>query len=126
MIVFTNADDGEPIKYVEKAFQWVAPGLADKTAEKPPRDLSRYTGKFRNRWGDTEVILYNGELIMITPQLPDPMAEYTTLKHVEGDRFQMKAPGYGSHNEYAVYEFESGKIKRLKTGENYTYPVEKW
>jgi CubicO group peptidase (beta-lactamase class C family) len=126
VIVFTNADDGEPIKYVEKAYQWIAPGLADKTAEKPPRDLSRYTGKFRNRWGDTEVIQYNGELIMITPQLPDPMAEYTTLKHIEGDRFQMKAPGYGTHNEYAVYEFESGKIKRLKTGENYTYPVEKW
>jgi hypothetical protein len=55
------------------------------------------------------------------------LTEYTTLKHVEGDTFQMKAPGYGSHNEYAVFEFdEEGKVKRLKTGENYTYPVERW
>jgi CubicO group peptidase (beta-lactamase class C family) len=127
VIVFTNADDGEPVKYTEKAYQWIAPGLVDKLEEKSTMDLSKYTGKFRNRWGDAEVLLYKGELIMITPQLPDPMAEYTTLKHVEGDRFQMKAPGYGSHNEYAVYEFdEDGKIKRLKTGENYTYPIDEW
>ena len=126
VVVFTNADDGEPVKYTEKAFQWIAPGLAEKQEEKPAIDLSRYAGKFRNRWGDAETLVYNGELIMITPQLPDPMLEYTVLKHVEGDRFQMKAPGYGSHNEYAVFEFEEDKIKRLKTGENYTYPVEKW
>jgi CubicO group peptidase (beta-lactamase class C family) len=126
VIVFTNADDGEPVKYTEKAFQWIAPGLVEKQEEKPAIDLSKYTGKFRNRWGDAEVLLYNGELIMIVPQLPDPMLEYTILRHVEGDRFQMKASGYGSHNEYVVYEFEDGKIKRLKTGENYTYPVEKW
>ncbi|MGW8179014.1 MAG: DUF3471 domain-containing protein, partial [bacterium] len=126
VVVFTNADDGEPVKYTEKAFQWIAPGLAEKPEEKPAIDLSKYVGKFRNRWGDAEVLIYNGELIMITPQLPDPMLEYTVLKHVEGDRFQMKAPGYGSHNESAVFEFEKDKIKRLKTGENYTYPVEKW
>ena len=127
MIVFTNADDGEPIKYVEKAHQWVAPALTEKPAEAMPGDWSRYTGRFRNIWGDTEVLLFNGELIMINPQLPDPMTEYTTLKHVEGDTFQMKAPGYGSHNEYAVYEFdEEGRVRRLKTGENYTYPVGRW
>ncbi len=127
VVVFTNADDGEPIKYVEKAHQWVAPALAEEPAETNPGNWSRYTGKFRNIWGDAEVLLYNGELIMINPQLPDPLTEYTTLKHVEGDTFQMKAPGYGSHNEYAVFEFdEEGKVKRLKTGENYTYPVERW
>jgi D-alanyl-D-alanine carboxypeptidase len=126
IIVFTNADDGEPIKYVEKAHQWVAPALVDEPA-KEPKDWGKYTGKFRNVWGDTEILLYNGALIMITPNLPDPMAEYTTLKHVEGDTFQMKSPGYGSHNEYAIYEFdEEEKIKRLKTGENYTYLVENW
>jgi CubicO group peptidase (beta-lactamase class C family) len=127
VIVFTNAGDGEPLKYVEKAHQWIAPALVDKPEEKKPEDWCKYTGKFRSRWGDAEVLLYNGELIMITPQLPDPMAEYTTLKHIEGNRFQMISPGYGSHNEYAVFEFdETGKITRLKTGENYTTPVEKW
>jgi len=127
VITFTNADDGEPIKYVEKAHQWIATTLVEKRAEKEPKDWSKYTGKFRNVWADTEIFLYNGELIMINPNLPDPLYEYTKLIHVEGDTFQMKAPGYGSHNEYAVYEFNSeGKIKRLKTGENFTYPTEKW
>jgi len=126
VVVFTNAGDGEPVKYTEKAFKWIAPGLAPKPEEKPVMDLEKYAGKFRNRWGDVEVLVYKGELIMITPQILDPMIEYTVLKHVEGDKFQMKAPGYGSHNEYAVFEFENGKIKRLKTGENYTYPIDEW
>jgi CubicO group peptidase (beta-lactamase class C family) len=126
-ITFTNADDGEPIKYAEKAHQWVTPTLAEKPSDATAGDWGKYTGRFRNIWGDAEVLLYNGELVMINPQLPDPLAELTTLKHVEGDRFLMKAPGYGSHNEYAVYEFdEEGKTKRLKTGENYTYPVKNW
>jgi hypothetical protein len=126
VVVFTNAGDGEPVKYTEKAFKWIAPGLAPKPEEKPVMDLEKYAGKFRNRWGDVEVLVYKGELIMITPQILDPMIEYTVLKHVEGDKFQMKAPGYGSHKEYAVFEFEKGKIKRLKTGENYTYPIDEW
>jgi CubicO group peptidase (beta-lactamase class C family) len=127
VIVFTNADDGEPIKYVEKAHMWVAPALAEKPVSVTPGDWSRFTGKFRNAWGDVEVLLYDGELIMINPQLPDPFTEYTILKQVEGDTFQMKAHGYGSHNEYAVYEFnEEGRVERLKMGENYTYPVDEW
>jgi CubicO group peptidase (beta-lactamase class C family) len=127
VIVFTNSGDGEPVKYVEKAHQWIAPTLVEKPEKKEVKDLNKYTGKFRSRWGDTEVLVYNGELIMIAPQLPDPLEEYTTLKHVEGDKFQMISPGYGSHNEYAVFEFdEKGKIKQLKTGENYTEPVDDW
>ena len=127
VIVFTNSGDGEPVKYVEKAFKWVAPDLAPEPEKPAPEDWSRYTGKFRSRWGDTEVLDYKGELIMINPQLPDPLAEYTRLRHLEGDRFQMISPGYGSHNEYAVYEFdEKGRIKRLKTGENYLEPVKDW
>ena len=126
VIVFTNAGDGEPVKYTEKAFKWIAPALAPVKEKKIVEDLQKYAGKFRNRWGDTETLVFNGELIMITPQLLDPMLDYTVLEHVEGDRFQMKASGYGSHNEYAVFEFENGEIKRLKTGENYTYPVEEW
>jgi hypothetical protein len=54
------------------------------------------------------------------------MLDYTTLEHVEGDKFMMKTSGYGGHGEYAVFEFEDGKIKRLKTGENYTYPIKEW
>ncbi|MFP3952165.1 MAG: serine hydrolase [Candidatus Bathyarchaeia archaeon] len=127
VIVFINSGDGDPVKYVEKAHKWIAPALADEEEGSLPEDWSRYTGRFRNRWGDSEILRYNGELIMINPQLPDPLEECTTLKHVEGDKFQMKAPGYGSHNEYAVYAFnEKGEIEWLKTGENYTYPVESW
>jgi hypothetical protein len=52
---------------------------------------------------------------MIAPQLPDPMAEHTKLKHVKENKFQIIATGYGSHNEYAIYEFdETGRINNSK------------
>ncbi|MBD3171509.1 serine hydrolase [Candidatus Bathyarchaeota archaeon] len=126
VIVFTNAGDGDPVKYSEKAFKWIAPGLTQKHQDKQEIEFERYTGKFRNRWSDLQIMEYNGELIAIDPRSPEPLEDYTKMEHIEGDMFKMISSGYGNHNEYAIYEFEDEKIKRLKTGENYTYPVEEW
>lgn len=129
VIVFTNADDGEPVKYVDKAFPWVAHPLAGKAGEVKPFDESwrDYTGKYRSDWRDAEVLEYNGGLILVTPNLPDPMLEPTKLEHIEANRFKMIASGYGSHGEEAVFERdESGKVYRLVTGENYAEKIKSW
>jgi hypothetical protein len=129
VIVFTNADDGEPVKFVDKAFPWVAHPLAGKADEVKPFDESwrDYTGKYRSDWRDAEVLEYHGGLIMVTPNLPDPMLEPTKLEHIEANRFKMIASGYGSHGEEAVFERdESGKVYRLVTGENYSEKITSW
>ncbi|MES0324552.1 MAG: serine hydrolase [Candidatus Bathyarchaeia archaeon] len=129
VIVFTNADDGEPIKYVDKAFPWVAHPLAGKPSEVKPIDESwrDYIGKYRSDWRDAEVLEYNGGLIIVTPNLPDPLLEPTKLDHINDNRFKMIASGYGSHGEEAVFERdESGKVYRLVTGENYAEKIESW
>ena len=101
VIVFTNADDGEPIKYVDKAFPWVAHPLAGKPEEVKPIDEAwrDYIGKYRSDWRDAEVLEYNGGLIIVTPNLPDPLLEPTKLEHINDNRFKMIASGYGSHGE---------------------------
>ena len=129
VIVFTNADDGEPIKYVDKAFPWVAHPLAGKPSEVKLIDESwrDYIGKYRSDWRDAEVLEYNGGLIIVTPNLPDPLLEPTKLDHINDNRFKMIASGYGSHGEEAVFERdESGKVYRLVTGENYAEKIESW
>ena len=47
---------------------------------------------------------YNGGLIIVTPNLPDPLLEPTKLEHINDNRFKMIASGYGSHGEEAVFE----------------------
>ncbi len=129
VIVFTNADDGEPAKFVDKAFPWVAHPLAGKADEVKPFDESwrDYTGKYRSDWRDAEVLEYNGGLIMVTPNLPDPMLEPTRLEHIEANRFKMIASGYGAHGEEAVFERdESGKVYRFVIGENYAEKITSW
>lgn len=128
-IVFTNADDGDPVKYVDKAFPWFAHHVPMKAEPVKPVDPEwlPYTGKYRSEWGDSEVIEFNGGLILITPTLLDPMFEPTKLEHIEDNRFRMKASGYGSHGEEVVFQKdEAGKITRMWTGENYSERIEKW
>jgi len=129
VIVFTNADDGEPVKFVDKAFPWVAHLLAGKSGDVKSFDESwrDYIGKYRSDWRDAEVLEYNGGLIMVTPNLPDPLLEPTRLEHIEDNRFKMIASGYGSHGEEAVFERdESSKVYRLVTGENYAEKITSW
>ena len=129
VIVFTNADDGEPVKYVDKAFPWVALHVPEKpeTVKSIDEDWRDYIGKYRNDWRDMEVIEYNGGLIMVTPNLLDPLLDPTKLEHIEGNRFKMDSSGYGSHGEEAVFEQDdSGKIYRVVTGENYAEKIESW
>jgi CubicO group peptidase (beta-lactamase class C family) len=129
VIVFTNSDDGDPVKYVDKAFPWVAHHVPEEVESVKPVDEEwrDYTGKYRNDWRDMEVIEYNGGLIMVTPNLIDPMFDPTMLEHIDGNRFKMISSGYGSHGEEAVFERdESGKIYRVRTGENYAKKIKSW
>ncbi len=132
VIVLTNADDGDPVMYVEKAFQWVAPAVMEAVAVEEskvaPAEWRRYTGKYRNDWGDTQILILDGELVMLSPMLPDPTPDMTKLVQVSEHTFRMESPmGYGSPGELLVFELdEKGKVKRVKTGAGYIHPVEDW
>ena len=132
VIVLTNADDGDPVMYVEKAFQWVAPAVMEAVAvEEPkvtPEEWKGYTGKYRSDWGDTQILILDGELVMLSPMLPDPTPDMTKLVPVSEHTFRMESPmGYSSPGELLVFELdENGKVKRVKTGAGYILPVEDW
>ena len=134
VIAMTNADDGDPVTLVERAQQYVGPPIAKATAkddkQAPDPAWERYTGRYRNRWGDVQVLLVDEGLLLIEPSLPDPLAMATRLHPVEGHphtfRAEEKDP-YGSHGELVLFELgANGRAKRIRFGQNYIDAVESW
>jgi CubicO group peptidase (beta-lactamase class C family) len=133
VIVLTNADDGNPLQYVEKAFQWVAPAII-KVVQPGPETAGpdpawrQYVGKYRSAWADMQVLVLNGNLVAIDPSLPDPLAELNKLIPVKAHTFRLESKnGFGANGELLLFEVdEAGTVQRVKSGENYTYPVRAW
>lgn len=134
VIVMTNADDGLPATYVEKLFQWVVPPIvaaaaeAGNKAESPAEAWQAYTGRYRNEWGDSQVLIYGGELVIVYPTDPDPLGGMVKLKPHGPHMFRMETnEHFDSNGELAVFEMDaSGKVVRLTTANTYTYPVADW
>lgn len=133
VIVLTNADDGQPLLYMQKAFQWIVPALLKAVAPEPATQAAapewqQYTGRYRSAWGDLQVLVYNNELVMIHPMDPDPLAGMIKLKPVAEHTFRMETKEhFGSNGELAVFELDdAGKVIRLHTGNTYTTPIAEW
>ena len=131
VIVLINADDGEPQLVVNKAFEWVGSALASATAPTPPTAdpaWDRYVGRYRNAWGDLQVLVVGGRLAMIGPALLDPMPVHATLAPIGPHTFRLESKdGYASHGEPVVFEVDSaGKVARVTIGPNASLPVRAW
>lgn len=133
VIVFTNADDGNPILFADKTYQWVAPAVlkAAKPEPKTPEadaTWGQYVGKYRSAWGDMQVLILNGELVALDPSQPDPTFSLSTLRPLLGHTFRVETKdGFADNGELVVFEMdEHGKVERVKIGDNYIHPVAAW
>ena len=132
VIVLTNADDGNPLQFAEKAFQWVAPAILKAvpapTPAAPPADWERYAGRYRSPWGDAQVLVAESRLALVDPSLPDPMLTVTWLHPVSAHTFRGETKnGFGNHGEPVVFELgPDGRVARLRVGENFLAPVVDW
>jgi CubicO group peptidase (beta-lactamase class C family) len=133
VIVLTNADDGNPLFYIDKAFDWVIPPLVAAAKPKPEERQpdpawQQYVGKYRNVWSDLQVLILSGELVLIDPSLPDPKLAVTKLLPVSTHTFRMESTNnFAAEGELALFEIDdAGQIVRLKLGSNYTYPISHW
>jgi len=132
VVVLTNADDGNPLLFAEKAFQWVAPAILKVVVPAappgPPPGWERYAGRYRSPWGDVQVLVVEGRLAMIDPSLPDPMLVVTWLHPVSEHAFRSETKnGFGSHGEPVVFSLAAdGRVARVKVGENFLTSVADW
>ncbi|MDP6359697.1 MAG: serine hydrolase [Planctomycetota bacterium] len=131
VIVLTNSDDGNPERYIEKASAWLSPAILRAQSE-PDADVDpawqTYVGRYRNAWNDMQVLVLDGELVLIDPSLPDPKPTLVKLKPAGEHSFKMESKsGSLSIGELAVFEVDdSGAVKELKAGQSLTWPIEAW
>lgn len=131
VVVFVNADDGDAWQYVDKAFEWVGAAIANVSKPAPPMAdpaWHRYVGRYRNAWGDAQILVRGGELTVIYPAVLDPLLVTSTLKPVAEHTFRVETKdGYGIPAELVVFEVDAaGRVTRAKFGENYTQRIESW
>jgi len=119
VIVLTNANDGNPELYVDKAFQMVAPTLVPEKEKLPAKpEWDRYKGTYR--WKNSEFIVdvIDGELVGYSPDAEDPLDARVRLEPVAEHRFRMLTGT--SLGELAVFEVDgSGKVSKVTLGAYY-------
>ena len=133
VIVLSNAHDCDPVRYCDRAFHWVLPAVVaratpDPRPATPDPGWKRYVGRYRDAWSDTQVLVHNGELVIVDPSADDPLETRATLTPVAEHTFRYESDnGFRSRGELAVFEVDdAGRVQRLKLDENYTYPVTDW
>jgi CubicO group peptidase (beta-lactamase class C family) len=129
VIVLTNANDGEPFRYVDQAFTILNPaiGRATTVASKTPVPdpaWEKYVGTYTWKHSDVQIMVLNGELIMIEPESDNPWESRMILKpaglHAFRPVSQPSYTGSGAIGELVTFEVDvQGNAKRLSTPNNY-------
>ena len=133
VIVLSNADDCDPLAYANRVFRWVGSALVERAVPEsepvtPDSGWHRYIGKYQNAWGDIQVMVYNGQLVIVDPASSDPMESVGILAPVAEHTFRHETDdGSSSPGELAEFEVgNDGNVQRLRLGGNYSYPVTTW
>ncbi len=133
IVVLSNAEDTSPLLYAQRATALLVPAIAAATSGRPAPaeldpDLSRYTGRYRNAWGDFQVLLGVTGLRIIAPISPDPTETMDALIPIAPHTFRIESSnGYGAPGERATFELgPDGQATGLKVGAQRRYRVAEW
>lgn len=114
--VLTNAIDG-PAETLAKALFL----LLDLATSKPRPDgnrvdLERFTGRFAELWGVTDVVDLGGRLHLLDPTKTDPSTDAVPLEIVDGTTLRAAGgSGYGSYGEPVRYDFDTaGRVRSIR------------
>jgi D-alanyl-D-alanine carboxypeptidase len=132
VIVLTNANDGDPLRYVDQAFTLVGPTVARAVAAPPTPSVpdpawQQYVGRYAWKFSERQIAILNGELTMIAPEDDNPWNSRLILKPVGPHTFRVVAPGFsfGAIGELLTFEMDSsGKVARLRTPNSHFLPIE--
>ena len=125
--VLTNAIDGPADALARGVLALLDLALAAPGTEQPPgAALQRFTGRFANLWGVTDIALLGGRLVLLHPGAPEPAAEYAELTVVDADTLRLESiPGFGSAGEAVRYDWAAdGTPARVRAGGVSSWPLE--
>lgn len=124
VIVLTNTNDSNPFDIARELMATVGEAVAKASAVKPTTvawdpSWARYAGLYRGRGGDSQIVLLNERLVLVTPNatnVDNPIA----LESLGGGRFRFVAPtGGGVVGEVVRFVEASGRPMRMYTGDSW-------
>ncbi|MGI9625398.1 MAG: serine hydrolase domain-containing protein, partial [Longimicrobiales bacterium] len=124
----TNTNDSNPGQIARQLMSTVGEAVANATAVEPTvvawdPAWERFAGLYRNRWGDTQVVLLNERLVLMTPRAPS-INDSVGLEPIGGGEFRLTAPtGGGAVGEVVRFVEENGTVVRMITGDSFTTRV---
>jgi CubicO group peptidase (beta-lactamase class C family) len=124
VIVLTNTNDSNPFDIALQLMSTVGETVAKATAVEPKviawdPSWARFAGLYRSRGGDSQVILLNERLVIITPNAPN-LDNPIRLEPIGNGQFRYLAPGGGGPvGEVVRFVEEGGQVARMVTGDSY-------
>jgi hypothetical protein len=123
IIVLTNANDGDPTRYLNQAFTLVGPAIAravkkPEAVAAPDPAWEKYVGIYTWKNSDVHVLVLKGELTMVVPDAENPWESRVRLTPVGLHTYRMT--GGSSSGELLKFEVDAeGRVTRLVAGNYY-------
>lgn len=123
--ILTNETDGKATDLTKSAIRLINLALEQKPAEDSA--LDRYTGRFGDLWGYTDIVRLGNQLFDIPPEADDPASDAGKLEVVDGDTLRVEEQdSYGSPGEPVRYERDaSGRILKIVHAGRTLYPEDR-
>jgi CubicO group peptidase (beta-lactamase class C family) len=128
-IFMTNAMGVDTGTFTMEAYEIVAPAIekaleSPGEAKKAPAELEKYTGLYRDFWGESAVLTWEGGLAMVSTRTRNPSEGLTKLKHIEGHVFRRIRENDEGLGEEVVFEVDTeGRVVRMRHHGNYSEKV---
>jgi D-alanyl-D-alanine carboxypeptidase len=123
VIVLINGYDAETTYYVNQALALLGPAIAQvatrtKPAPVAPAEWSKYVGTYTWKNVDAEIMIVNGELVMISPESATPWESRARLVAVGPHTFRIN--GGGNDGELLTFDVdENGNATKFTAGNAY-------
>ncbi len=124
VVVLTNTNDSNPFDIATQLMNTVGEAVAKATATEPKvvawdPSWARFAGFYSGRGGDSQVVLLNERLVIITPNGPN-LDNPIRLEPLGNGLFRYVAPvGGGPVGEVVRFVEEGGPVIRMITGDSY-------
>jgi CubicO group peptidase (beta-lactamase class C family) len=124
VIVLTNTNDSNPSDIARQLIATVGQAAAGASASKPATvtwdpTWARFAGLYRGRGGDSQVVLLNQKLVIITPNSTN-VDNPISLEPLGGGRFRFVAPtGGGAVGEVVRFVEQTGRPMRMFIGDGW-------
>ena len=131
VIVLTNANDGNGLRYVDQVFDLLGPAITKATASPDtpkavPAAWQGYVGRYVTpacptcayKFDEMQIQILNGELTMIVPDAQNPWTSRVILKPISSNTFTITSPGfsYDEVGELLTFEVDgAGNVTRVRT-----------